>query len=93
MYNKAMKMIVAVIHDKDNEPVTQALITKNYRVTRIASSGGFLRRGNTTLMIGVENNRVDDAIGVIRDSCSQPGEPGIKRASLFVLDISKFDQL
>lgn len=93
MYNKAMKMIVAIINDRDNEPVTQALITNNFRVTRIASSGGFFRRGNTTLMIGVENERVDEAIGAIRENCSPPGEPGSKRASLFVLDISKFDQL
>ncbi len=88
-----MKLIVAIIQDKDREPVTQALITSNYRVTRIASSGGFLRKGSTTLVIGLEEDKVDDAMRVIRESCSLAVEPGSKRASLFVLNVADFEQV
>ncbi len=88
-----MKLILAIVHDKDSEQISQSLISSSFRVTRIASSGGFLRRGSTTLMIGVDDDKVDEAILTIREACSPPIEPGIKRASLFVLNVAKFDQI
>jgi uncharacterized protein YaaQ len=88
-----MKLIVAIIRDSDNEPVSQALITSAFRVTRIASTGGFLRRGMSTLMIGVEDEKVEEAIQVIRDSAAPPVEPGMKRATLFVLNVANYSQL
>jgi len=88
-----MKMIVAIIRDTDNEPVTQALVQADYRVTRVASTGGFLRRGYSTLMIGVEDERVDPAIELIREHTSPPDEPGMKRATLFVLNVARFAQV
>jgi len=88
-----MKMIVAIIRDIDNEPVTQSLVQANYRVTRIASTGGFLRRGYSTLMIGVEDERVDAAIELIRENTSPADEPGMKRATLFVLNVARFSQV
>jgi uncharacterized protein YaaQ len=88
-----MKMIVAILNDKDSEPVSQALISKNFRVTRIASSGGFLKRGSTTLMIGVEAEKVDEAIQLIRENCPAPDESALKKASLFVLNVADFEQL
>ncbi len=88
-----MKMIVAIIQDKDNELVSQALIESNFRVTRIASSGGFLRKGSTTIMIGVEEDKVDQAIRIIRDTCSPQNDPNSKRGSLFVLNIADFEQV
>ena len=54
-----MKMIFAVIRDKDSYAAIGALSEKNIGVTKLASSGGFLREGNTTLMIGVEDSRVE----------------------------------
>ncbi|MGE5224010.1 MAG: cyclic-di-AMP receptor [Omnitrophica WOR_2 bacterium] len=88
-----MKLIVAIIQDKDRETVTQALITSGYRVTRIASSGGFLRKGSTTLMIGLDEDMVGSAMQVIRENCSPAVEPGSKRASLFVLNVADFEQV
>jgi uncharacterized protein YaaQ len=88
-----MKMIVAIIRDNDNDPVTEALINADFRVTRIASTGGFLRHGMSTLMIGVEDEKVEEAIEIIRDSTQPEVEPGIKRATLFVLPVNKFTQL
>ncbi len=88
-----MKLILAVLQDKDSETVSHALVTSNFRVTRIASNGGFFRRGSATFFIGVEDHQVNEAIQVIRDCCPPPIEPGTKRASLFVLDVARFDQV
>jgi uncharacterized protein YaaQ len=88
-----MKLIVAIVPDEDNEPVSQALIKSGFRVTRIASTGGFLRRGSSTLMVGVEDTQLEKAIGMIRDSCASPSEPGMKRGTLFVLPVARFEQV
>ena len=88
-----MKLILAIIHDHDNEPVSQALINAGFRVTRIASTGGFIRRGSSTLLIGVENNRVESAIEVIRQSSAVPGETEPHRATLFVLPVEEYLQI
>jgi len=88
-----MKMIIAIISDADNEPVSQALISDGFRVTRIASTGGFLRRGLSTLMIGLEDEKVDEAIEIIRANTTKPETPGAKRATLFVLKVDRFSQV
>ena len=88
-----MKMILAVINDGDNEEVSQALITAGLRVTRIASTGGFLRRGSSTLMIGLDDEKVDQAIEIIRDNTEAPAEQGMRRATLFVLNVDHFSQV
>jgi uncharacterized protein YaaQ len=62
-------------------------------VTRIASSGGFLRRGNTTLWVGTEDEKVDDAIGLIRAACASAGAGDQRRGMAFVLDVARFEQL
>lgn len=88
-----MKMIIAVIRDEDRENVSSALVKADFRVTRIASTGGFLRRGSTTLMIGIADEKVDEAIQIIRTNCSTDVEAGTKRATLFVINISNFEQI
>lgn len=88
-----MKLIITILRDSDNEPVSQALISAGFRVTRIASTGGFLRRGSSTLMIGVADEKLDEAIDVIRQSAAQPVEAGMKRATLFVLNVEHFSQV
>jgi len=88
-----MKMIIAIIRDSDNEPVSQALVTSGFRVTRVASTGGFLRRGSSTLMIGVEDEKVEQAIQVLRESTTPSEDPGVRRATLFVLNVEHFSQI
>lgn len=87
-----MKLIIAIIRDVDSGPVVEQLVAHNYRVTRIASTGSFLRRGNVTLLIGVEADHVQRAIDLIRDACSPP-EPGYHRATIFVVDAPHFEQI
>ena len=88
-----MKLIIAILSDEDSEVVSQALISNGFRVTRIASTGGFLRRGSTTMMIGLDDDRVDQAIEVVRNNCALTVEPGMKRATLFVLNVDRFTQI
>ncbi len=88
-----MKLIIAIIRDVDNEAVCQALVSQDFRVTQVASTGGFLRKGSTTLMIGVEDDRVQEALTIIREHTTQPQETGMKRATIFVLNVAQFTQL
>ncbi len=66
-----MKMIVAVIQDKDSNRLTNALADHQYKTTKLSTTGGFLKEGNTTLMIGCEDHHVDGVLDIIRDNCSQ----------------------
>jgi uncharacterized protein YaaQ len=88
-----MKLIIAIIRDSDNEPVSQGLILAGFRVTEISSTGGFLRRGSTTLMIGVEDEKVDQGVQVIRQTVGPATETGVRRGTLFVLNVENFDQV
>ena len=87
-----MKLIIAIIRGIDAGPVVDALVTQSYRVTRVASTGGFLRRGNVTLFVGVEDEHVDPVIDIFRETCSPP-EPGQSRATFFVVDAPHFEQI
>jgi uncharacterized protein YaaQ len=88
-----MKLIIAIVKDVDDIPVTSQLVEKGFRVTRVASTGGFLRRGNATLLIGTEPERVQAAIDVLHDACRSPEEPGQHRVTLFVLDAPHHEQV
>ncbi len=87
-----MKLMIVIIRNEDYETALQALIKQEFRVTYIASTGGFLRRGNTTLLIGTEEGRIDQAMEIIRNSCS-PAESGQRRATVFVVNLDSFEQL
>lgn len=64
-----MKLIMAVIHEKDQRHVQDSLLEQGYQFTNVASTGGFLREGNITLLIGVEEDQVDQVLEVVRESC------------------------
>ncbi len=88
-----MKMIVAILPDMDNETVSDALLKQGFRVTTIASTGGLLSSGTSTLMIGVDDDQVDTALQLVKAHCAPAPEPGLKRGSLFVLNVARFEQL
>ena len=60
-----MKLIVAIVHDDDAGNIIELLSKSGFFVTKISSSGGFLRLGNTTLISGVEDDKVDQVISII----------------------------
>ncbi|GFR38386.1 hypothetical protein PRECH8_16820 [Insulibacter thermoxylanivorax] len=64
-----MKMVVAVVQDKDAPRLSNALVQEGIRATKLASTGGFLRAGNTTFLIGVEDEKVEDVMRIIRSNC------------------------
>ena len=87
-----VKLIIAIVRDIDAGAVVEQLVARRYRVTRVASTGGFLRRGNVTLLIGVDEQQVQSVIDILRDTCSPP-EPGQHRATIFVVDAPHFEQI
>lgn len=64
-----MKLVVAIVQDYDCDRMLQAVSGAGLGATRIASTGGFLRTGNTTVFLGVEDNRVGECLDLIRGSC------------------------
>jgi uncharacterized protein YaaQ len=85
------KLILAIIFNVDAvDPLSQALIAKDFSVTKISSVGGFLRRQNTTFVIGVETARLPDAMSIIREVCNPFTTPEGHAATIFVLDVAEF---
>ena len=77
-----MKLVLAIVQDDDALDLIEELNDKGFRVTKLATTGGFLKSGNTTLMIGVEIDKVDVVINVIEEVCKKrkqvvSTEPGL----------------
>jgi uncharacterized protein YaaQ len=64
-----MKLLIAVVQDEDVNDLMKVLVKNKYSTTKLASTGGFLREGNTTLLVGVEKEKVEDLILLIKDIC------------------------
>ena len=60
-----MKLILAIINKEDSQEVSHALTKEKYSVTKLATTGGFLMSGNTTFLIGVNDDQVEDVIAII----------------------------
>ena len=87
-----MKMLIIIVKDNDADSLTRAFTTEKFRVTRIASTGGLLRKGVVTMLAGVEESQVDGAIQMVRQTLP-PLASGEKRATLFVVPVEKFEQV
>jgi len=87
-----MKMVILIVKDHDADGITQALTSEKYRVTRVASTGGFLRSGVVTFLIGMRDERVESALDLIRKKLT-PLPSGEKRATLFVVPVERFEQV
>ena len=64
-----MKLIIAIVQDQDLHLLQEDLTNKDYRMTKLASTGGFLKSGNSTLLIGVDDRKVDDCLKIIEENC------------------------
>ena len=80
-----MKLLVFVTEDSVADRTVDALVEHGYRVTRLASTGGFLRRGNTTLLVGVEESAVERAVTIVRGAA-----PG---ALVITLDLERYERV
>lgn len=63
-----MKLIFAIVHDDDAGMVTDSLNSAEFSVTKLCSTGGFLRAGNTTLLIGTEDEEVNSVLEIIEEN-------------------------
>jgi uncharacterized protein YaaQ len=95
-----MKLVVAVVKGEDVDSVTKTLLEADVRLTRINTTGGFLRRGNSTLLIGVPADDVDEVLRLIRSACPSETEASpvarglpMYSATVFVLDSSHFERV
>lgn len=108
-----MKLVVAIVQNDDAATLTDALREQNYASTVISTTGGFLREGNTTILVGAEKSKVDDLLTLIKQSCTtrtqyvnplppvmepgelylaQPVEVQVGGATVFVLDVERFEK-
>ncbi len=65
-----MKLIIAIAHERDKHKLGDALLQNGLTFTKLGSTGGFLRQGNVTVLIGVEDDDVARVLGVIKDACA-----------------------
>ena len=64
-----MKLIIAIIHKEDSKKLTRKLLKENFQLTRLESTGGFLNKKNTTILIGLKKSEVDKALSIIKEVC------------------------
>ena len=64
-----MKLIIAIVQDEDSSRLLSKLMQQGFGVTKLATTGGFLKAGNTTLLLGVEEERIQEAIQIIEKVC------------------------
>ena len=88
-----MKLVVAIVQDHDAGAVIDALVAAEFRSTRINTSGGFLKRGNATILVGVEDERVPDVVRIVRENtrpASKESGTSLASGNVFVLDVARF---
>jgi uncharacterized protein YaaQ len=110
-----MKLVIAIVQDMDARPVLDALVADGYRATRVSSTGGFLVRGNSTILVGVPEEQVEVVLAILRKHCHarrefvspmlplseeaaarhwvQPLEVEVGGATVFLLDVERFEHL
>ena len=108
-----MKLVVAIVHNDDAGDLRNALRDNNYSSTLISTTGGFLREGNATFLVGVEAAKLEDLLTLIKKNCNtrtqlvnpmppvmepgelylaQPVEVQVGGATIFVMDVERFEK-
>jgi uncharacterized protein YaaQ len=88
-----MKMMIIIVRDDDADNVIAELVGQGYRVTRMSSTGGFLKRGNVTLLVGVSGDKIDAVMELLQRVCCPPDHPDHHKATVFVTDMPFFAQI
>lgn len=108
-----MKLVIAIVQNDDSGSLSDALREQSYPSTLISTTGGFLREGNATFLVGVKEDQVESLLTLIRENCktrtqlvnpmppvvepgelylSQPVEVQVGGATVFVLDVQRFEK-
>ncbi|EFR30796.1 cyclic-di-AMP receptor [Eremococcus coleocola] len=66
-----MKLIIAIVQDQDESILGSAFREANVRATKLSTTGGFLKSGNTTFLVGTEDDKVKHVLSIIEDNCRQ----------------------
>ena len=88
-----MKLMIAIVNNEDYDKIARQLTEEESRVTCIASTGGLFRRGSTTLLIGLEEEKINRAMEIIRENSTSPEGIGTHKAAIFVLNIKEYIRL
>lgn len=91
-----MKMVIAIVPEKHSNEILDALIEAQYRATLVSTTGGFIRKGNATLLIGVRDERADGVLQHIQGVCeaiSLRGNSEVPWATVFVLNMEQYVQV
>ena len=64
-----MKLILSIVNSDDARPLLEVLSREGQRATMVSTTGGFLREGNSTILIGVEDAQMDAVLSIIRENC------------------------
>lgn len=85
---------MGIVQDQDAGVVIDALVQHEFGSTRINTVGGFLKRGNATILVGVEDDQVDHVITLIRENTrGSDGDPNRWAGAVFVLPVNRFVQM
>ena len=87
-----MKFVLVVLEDAEATEVTRALVDAGFRVTRLVSGGGLLRRGHTVFFTAVDDERVDEAVALVWQHLPKAEQAGARRGMLFVLPVDAYIQ-
>jgi uncharacterized protein YaaQ len=91
-----MKLVIAIVPEERSNAILDTLREAEYRVTLISTTGGFWRKGNATLLIGVESEKVDDVLEHIQVVCSPTASKDHLEkawATIFVMDVAQYKQV
>lgn len=97
-----MILVMAVIHGDHAHKITRKLMENDFRVTTLSSSGGFLKVGNETLLLGIEEDSLDKLVSVLKEECEKVNvkhgmkddkEVPINTANLFVMKMDQFKRM
>ena len=106
-----MKLVMAIVKKDDAGRVSSEITKAGFMVTKLATTGGFLQTGNTTFLVGTEEERVDEVIGIVERyskrrtqmvpgttfglgaSTAQPVEVTVGGATVFVVDVERFEKV
>ena len=108
-----MKLVFTIVHNDDAGKLTETLRENNHQFTLISTTGGFLREGNATILIGVEPDKLEDVLALVKKNCvtrsqfvnpmppvmepgelylAQPVEVQVGGATIFVVDVERFEK-
>lgn len=108
-----MKLVFAIVHNDDAGKLTEMLRDNNHQFTLISTTGGFLREGNSTILVGVDADKLEDVLALIKANCvtrtrfvnpmppvmepgelylAQPVEVQVGGATVFVMDVERFEK-